>query len=162
MWLRTFETTLSNRFLWALLLQTCCNINGGYSRYFVHEKDISVPMMIVTSHKSWRFRYLYYLSIYFRPSQSFRHCTTTADRLAKTNYNSWISSGIISHPRVTLLVPNIQECLPESWKVCVHKVKRNIQQLHRVVILEGGLEYSNAYCGNSNHTGIITLTLQTF
>ena len=62
---------------------------------------------------------IYYIRMlsFHRPSQSFRQCTTTADRLAKNSYYSWIHNGRIVHPLVTLLVGNVAECLPEAWKV---------------------------------------------
>lgn len=55
--------------------------------------------------------------IVIRPFQFFRQCTTSADRLAKNSYYSWIQNGLINHPLVKVLVSNVEECLPEAWKV---------------------------------------------
>ena len=59
-----------------------------------------------------------FLIQFFRPFQFFRDCTTSSDRLAKNLYYSWITNERILHPLVTILVPNVDECLSEAWKVC--------------------------------------------
>ncbi len=50
---------------------------------------------------------------------SFRHCTASADRMAKTSYQSWVESGVIPHPLIALFVNNVDTCLADMWKVCM-------------------------------------------
>ena len=57
------------------------------------------------------------IAIFFRPSQFFRKCDTGADRRAKTRYHEWSAAGQLFHPRVEVFINNIEECLPEVWKV---------------------------------------------
>lgn len=60
-----------------------------------------------------------------RPTESFRHCTSPAERMAKNTYYSWANAGIILHPLIAISVDNIRQCHPEMWKVDRDEYIRN-------------------------------------
>ena len=55
--------------------------------------------------------------LFCRPTMSFRHCTASADRMAKTSYQSWVATRVIPHPLIPLFVSNLDTCLTDMWKV---------------------------------------------